>query len=98
MVQEMLEAQMAYRRTRSDILRKRMLSTEAEVDAFLKRHLREGERGTFKGKVKDMKDTQKLFLSPCRSDAVKKLLGMAERDVRKELETYLASVKQPKLF
>lgn len=98
MVQEMLEAQTVFRRTRSDILRKRMLSAESEVDAFLKRHLREGERGTFKGKVKDMRDTQKLFLSPHRSDAMKKLLGMVERDVRKELETYFANVEQPKLF
>ena len=95
----MLEAQAAFwRNTRNDILRKQMLSAEAEVDAFLKRHLREYERGTFKGKVKDMRDTQKLFLSSRRSDAVKRLLGMAERDVRKELETYLASVEQPKLF
>lgn len=95
----MQEAQAAFRRnTRNDILRKRMLSAEAEVDAFLKKHLREGESGTFKGKVKDMRDTQKLFLTSRRSDAVKRLLGMAERDVRKELETYLASVEQPKLF
>lgn len=94
----MLEAQMAYRRTRSDLPRKRMRSAESHVDSFLKKHLREGEKGTFKKKVKDMRDMQKLFFSPRRSEAIKKLLGMAEKDVKEELDAYLASMEQPKLF
>lgn len=99
MVLETREAQKAFRKnTRNEILRKRMRSAEAGVDAFLKRHLREGEKGTFKGKVKDMRDMQKLFFSTKRTDVVKKLLGMAEKDVDKELEAYLDTLEQPKLF
>ena len=99
MVQETREAQKAFRaNTRNDILRKRAISAEAEVDAFLKRHLRENEKGSFKWKVKDMRDMQKLFFSRKRSDIVKKLLGMAEKEVDKELVTHLATIEQPKLF
>ena len=68
------------------------------MDAFLKKHLREDEKGTFKGKVKDMRDMQKLFFSNKRTDVVKKLLSMAERDVDKELEAYMKTLEQPKLF
>lgn len=99
MVQDTREAQKAFRKnTRNDILRKRVRSAESGVDAFLKKHLREDEKGTFKGKVKDMRDMQKLFFSNKRTDVVKKLLSMAERDVDKELEAYMKTLEQPKLF
>lgn len=99
MVLDMREAQKVFRKnTRNEILRKRMRSEEAGVDAFLKRHLRETEKGTFKGKVKDMRDMQRLFFSSKRTDMVKKLLGMAERDVDIELERHFAKLEQLKLF
>ncbi len=99
MVLDMREAQKALRKnSRNEIYEKRVRAAEAEVDSFLKQHLRDGEKGTFKGKVKDMRDTQKLFFSRKRTDIVKKLLGMAEKDVDEELKGYVKSQQQQTLF
>lgn len=99
MVQEMRQAQRDWRvQPRNDICRKRTRTAEAEVDAFLGKHLKSGDEGSFKGKVNDLRKLQKLFFSRLRTDAVKKLLGAVEREIDKEIEAYMATLEQPKLF